>query len=386
MTRNKNTDTPPTEEGDLLPPPPPKVVISGYYGFDNLGDELILSVLTDHLLEKGAEVTVLSANPAATLRRHKVHAIHRMSVIDIVTALSQADLFISGGGGLFQDASGPLSPWYYGAMVGLARYFEVPVCFWGQGIGPLQYSATEWITRFALNCCMAISVRDEPSAQIVEHLTGQRPVVATDPVWLYDLPAPEASSNNLPEHHQMQSDKIWNIGVSLRPAAELTPERIAQLAAFLKRYIDDSTRPVQFVLIPFHPEDDPPVLAELGRELTALNAATFKIVEPHRVSDALQQCHVLFGMRFHSILLAALSDVAVYGLIYDPKVRQLLKQLGLQGSEVSQFDQLNVENIRHYFQRYPAPDLTPLRKQARANLDILDQSLENALPEMPMLR
>lgn len=40
-----------------------KVVLSGYYGYDNFGDEAILSVLISHLQQIGADITVLSHNP-----------------------------------------------------------------------------------------------------------------------------------------------------------------------------------------------------------------------------------------------------------------------------------------------------------------------------------
>ena len=39
-----------------------KVLISGYYGFKNFGDEAILSVLVTHLKEVGADITVLSSD------------------------------------------------------------------------------------------------------------------------------------------------------------------------------------------------------------------------------------------------------------------------------------------------------------------------------------
>ena len=43
------------KKGDLHP----RVLISGYYGFDNLGDELILRVLVDELKARDVKITVL---------------------------------------------------------------------------------------------------------------------------------------------------------------------------------------------------------------------------------------------------------------------------------------------------------------------------------------
>ena len=310
--------------------------------------------------------------------------------VELVHALSQAHLFVSGGGGLFQDVSGPMNSFYYGGMIALARYFEVPVCFWGQGIGPLQLPATEWITTQSLRWSELICVRDDNSAQIAEHLLSnqrngkQKIITATDPVWLVDPPAPAPETV-----HHTDGAKSWIIGISLRPSPDLTPENIDAFAVFLKRFIEDSAKPVQLLLLPFQQEEDTPVLRQLEQALLKHNAGSFSIVDHAHVVDHLQQCHILFGMRFHSIVLATLADVAVYGLVYDPKVRQLLKQLGLQGSDVSELKQLaearSVENLKQYFQRYPAPDLEPIINQAKVNLEVLDRALLDSTAELEVL-
>lgn len=348
----------------------PKVVISGYYGFDNLGDELILHVLIEQLKKRNLDIIVLSNNPAKTEQQYRVKAISRTSPIQIIQTMSQSHLFISGGGGLFQDATGPMSTVYYGGLIALARFLELPVCFLGQGLGPLNRSFSKTVTQKALSYCSMITVRDEASANLVEELIGTRPHLVMDPVWLLELPEQKRS---------FSEDAPWKVGISLRPWEALNEGRIDALAHCLAKLSAKSTRPMQFVLLPFQTEQDKPVLTLFEEKLKALGIENCQMANESQLLEVIPQCHMLFGMRFHSIILAILADVAVYGLIYDPKVEQLLEMLGLQGTQINQLESLDndgmVENIQAYFNNYPEVPLSQLRQGAYRNFEVLDALL-----------
>ncbi len=57
-----------------------RVVISGYYGFGNLGDEAVLAAMLAALRPRlpHASFVVVSADPAATTRGHRVDAVSRL--------------------------------------------------------------------------------------------------------------------------------------------------------------------------------------------------------------------------------------------------------------------------------------------------------------------
>ena len=54
-----------------------KICISGYYGFDNFGDETILKVLIDNLkqFKEKPQITVFSSNPAKTSTELEVNSV-----------------------------------------------------------------------------------------------------------------------------------------------------------------------------------------------------------------------------------------------------------------------------------------------------------------------
>jgi polysaccharide pyruvyl transferase CsaB len=347
----------------------PHVVISGYYGFGNLGDELILTVLTQQLRKRrNVRITVLSANPRYTADHYGVEAIKRTDPTSILKSFSTADLFISGGGGLFQDATGPMSVIYYGGLIMMARFFGIKTCFWSQGIGPLKRNFSQMMTKWALNACNTITVRDEASAQLVFDLTGIDAEVTSDPVWLLELPK---------QPDVRKASPTWNIGISLREWGDLTDERLKHFVDFMARLTDGSERPIKFLLFSFQPAQDDEVLQKFETGMReAGDYRQFERVPPEAIIYRMQECHLLFGMRFHSLILAILAGVPIYGLVYDPKLRSLLEHLELQGMDIPQLDKLQVGNIRTYFNNYIPPDLKALRERSAVNFQRLEELLD----------
>ena len=90
------------------------ILISGYYGFNNIGDESILRTVIDNLREKlpDIDITVLSHDPAQTSAKYGVKAARRMSLWDIFRCVLHCDLLLSGGGSLLQDATSARSILY----------------------------------------------------------------------------------------------------------------------------------------------------------------------------------------------------------------------------------------------------------------------------------
>ena len=72
-----------------------KVLISGYYGFGNFGDDAILKLLLDKL--KDCDVTVLSSHPRKAFDEYGVHTVNTFSLDDVLKEIEYCDGLISGG-------------------------------------------------------------------------------------------------------------------------------------------------------------------------------------------------------------------------------------------------------------------------------------------------
>ena len=126
-----------------------KIVISGYYGFSNAGDEAMLSSLIASLKRTSpqVEITVISGNPARTRRNHGVYAVHRFNPYAVIRAIKHCTMVISGGGSLLQNVTSSRSLYYYLAIMEIALYFHKPLMLYGQGIGPINGEAApeQWL-------------------------------------------------------------------------------------------------------------------------------------------------------------------------------------------------------------------------------------------------
>lgn len=374
-----------------LPVDAPVCVLSGYYGFNNIGDELLLSVLVEQLQARGAAPVVLSANPALTQQQHGVAAISRTNPMAVANALRQARLLISGGGGLFQDVTGLASPAYYGGVIQLAKWLGTPVAMVGQSIGPLNTPLGQRITAHAVKQCQLVALRDTPSVAWAKHYAQVAPLTMADLAWLTPAP-PTALAHAEPT-------EVWRVGVSLRPHAELTHQRIAHLAQVLCDVTAESAQAVEFVMLPFHPPEDEPILHILSSYLQemlakprpAMASVSWPTLAPTSTSNhndgepplfadahawqrplhALASCHMVVGMRFHAVLMAMRYGVPVFGLAYDPKVDALLDSVLLRGCPVGQIETLDSTKLRYYFSHYPLIPQQPQQDSVQVALNAL---------------
>lgn len=162
----------------------PRVLICGYHGYGNAGDEALLLALLRQLQQLSGPVqpVVLSPRPAETAATYGVLACPRFDGWALRRYLRQSQAFIWGGGSLLQDRTSWRSPLYYLGLMLWAQRRGLKTLAWAQGIGPLQRGWIRELARRALAGCTAISVRDAVASQWLR-AWGIPHQVAPDPVW-----------------------------------------------------------------------------------------------------------------------------------------------------------------------------------------------------------
>ena len=290
------------------------ILISGYYGFDNIGDESILRTLITSLREKipDCRLTVLSHNPASTREKYGVEAVERMSPGAILRAVRQCDMLISGGGSLLQDVTSSKSIHYYLFIIRLAKLLGKKVFIYSQGIGPIDHAFNRRATARALKKADGIVVRDERSAKLLEQigLPQERIVITADPVIRMKRPDRTVGREILARAGIKKDGRLtvgWAIREKNRDSAFV--REITECIRWLRENYD-----AESVLIPFHYEEDREVCSVIAERT---NGAAKCLSEKYLSEDMLSiigNMDVLVGVRLHSMIYAAIMGVPIIGV------------------------------------------------------------------------
>lgn len=298
-----------------------RIVLSGYFGYDNAGDEAILYSLIQELKQRHFEPIVLSGAPLKTAETYHCKAVDRMDMKQVIQAILQSDGVISGGGSLLQDQTSAKNVIYYLSVIELAYRYQKPVFFLSQGVGPIDRKWLHFSTRFVVNHCAQVSVRDQASELFLKDVIGiKQPVtLSADPVLLLDSDAwntsvPEELAVFLQKNPVYLSLRDWKHADKWREEARLLVEQL----------LAEGT-PV--LLAPLHTPTDQTFLSELYAGLED-HPDVFLPTDPltfHEHLHCIQHSELVIGMRLHALIFSATVGTPFIGISYDPKIDAFLE-------------------------------------------------------------
>lgn len=296
------------------------ILVSGYYGYHNSGDEAVLAAICADLTALGIErnrIIVFSGAPQETEQLHRVHAVSRYNPQALVSAFKHGKLLISGGGSLLQDSTGPFTVPYYLGMIKLALAFGLKVIVYSQGIGPVRNPIYQrWISK-TFQRVDGISLRDHYSVELLQNwgVNPERITLAADNV--FNTLTVDAVDNK-------NQEKTDAISVNLRPYNRWR-EDFSEWVDLIRTWILEHRWSVHFVAL--GPGDEE-LARELMREIPQLT-----LIIPDNWQEAynfLRKTEFCVSMRLHGIIFAALGGTLPIGLNYDPKIRAICEQLGIK--------------------------------------------------------
>jgi polysaccharide pyruvyl transferase CsaB len=298
-----------------------RFLLSGYYGFGNLGDDALLAIIVDQLKRRypGAEIDVLTATPEETARAYGVVGTSRADFGEVRRAIQRADVVLSGGGGLLQNVTSVRSLLYYAGIVRSAVRNKKKTMIFAQSIGPLDFWGTSIVREFCRGVGSA-TVRDERSRALLAPLLPATRVERTaDPVFL--LEPPEHPLDLAAEGLGAESDPIVVVSVRKWAHGEGTT---AALAAAVDRLAE--AHGVRTAFLPLGGPPDAEASAAVIRRCRT-SPVLLPQYELPQAAQVIARAKAVIGMRLHALIIAARLAVPFLAIPYDPKVAALCDDL-----------------------------------------------------------
>ena len=293
-----------------------KVIISGYYGFNNFGDEAVLSVLVNSLKKENVKVndiTVISKDPKNTQKKYGIKSVFYFNFFSVFFAMLKSDILFSGGGSLLQDVTSSKSLFYYLFIISLALVLGKKVIIFAQGIGPVKNDFSQKMTRFILKKCSFVTVRDEKSLKLLKDW-GISAELTADPVWSMSV------GNRYPSNI---------LGVQLRKWETLTEDKITALA----KSISKSFSKMKIFIYALQKSQDKEVCLLFEEKLKEFSPETYTQIivnkSPMEIANSFSNLDMLIAMRYHACLIGLKYKMKVLPIVYDPKVERLADEFGL---------------------------------------------------------
>ena len=353
-------------------------ILSGYYGFENSGDEAMLSSIIDELRseKRNIRLLVLTKKPAETKQKYSVDAISRSNPLTLIKAFKYSGTLISGGGNLIQDLTSFQSMLYYTGLMKYAFMRHMKVMLYANGIGPLQRKLSIRIAGSILNKTDVITVREPNSYKMLQEIGVNKPYISitADPVMGLELPSKEINEKVLSEYKIPVNGR--RAVFSVRPwkgmEGKFNPI-FAEIADYL--FEEYNLTPV---FIPLHSKKD----TKVCQDIMGMMKNNAYLVENERSAmdliSIISTSELVIGMRLHSLIYASVARIPVIGIVYDPKVRYFIELMDQEdGGLVENITADDIKNRVHkimkerdeYIGRISSR-MDGLKEQCRRNAEI----------------
>lgn len=299
------------------------IMLSGYYGFGNSGDEALLQVILHDLrvCRPDLSIVVLSGNPQETAEKHRVKAVDRMNLKEIYKTMKHTKLLLSGGGSLIQDSTSSKSLYYYLTIIAMAKKCGCKVMLYANGVGPVSSVLNRKISAKVLNQVDMITLRDPDSLDELKRMKVRKSkmMVTADPA-IGLSPCEDERTRELLQRFECEKPPLI---ISLRNWKQYDE----LISREIKRFIIEvrSRYGCKSLLLPMQPSRDGELCKQVAK---GTDAVVLEQLSTREVLGLMKHSGAVIGMRLHALIYATAVGAPTVGIVYDPKVEGYLRYLG----------------------------------------------------------
>ncbi|MBF0409260.1 MAG: polysaccharide pyruvyl transferase family protein [Candidatus Riflebacteria bacterium] len=296
-------------------------VLLGYFGFGNLGDELLWTSYVNQVrkLVPDFKWYIITREKLQIHQKMDVEAIPRRNIMEMLEAVAQAKVMVIPGGGVLQCSTSRKSLVYYAGMLLIGRILGTKIVLPAQGIGPWHNSEKNvflsnivaYLAGYIVEHADYLSVRDQVSQNFLKELNFQNlPSVTTDIVFLCE---PSIASEKPVE----SGVKTLRLGAVIRASNK---DAQAVVREVLK--VGEIFHNLEIVPIVFQPGEDEKIWIEAGLSEKMIVLETMEHAE-----EVFKTLDLIVSMRLHGCILATILGLPWVGLSHDPKIRGLADEM-----------------------------------------------------------
>lgn len=299
-----------------------KLLLAGYFGAGNLGDDAILKGFATGIDGLGFQYQVLCGSPERLMRDMGIQGISKTDFPRVKDAISQCDALVFPGGSVFQDVTSIRSVAYYSKLVQEAKKSNKKVIMLAQGIGPLNRFLGKRAAASAFSAADMITVRDPSSVSVLKTLGVKHlPRVTADMAFLLPPVDREAGETNF------GVAGMKSVGVSVRPYGKDKSKAVIRAFADLVKLLSQNNYVP--VLMPMDADEDVAIIDAIAKVHGGKVPDLRGLKTPAQFQQRVGRMEAVIAMRLHAGILATTMGIAPMMVSYDPKVTAFANVMGL---------------------------------------------------------
>lgn len=309
----------------------PRVLLCGFYGARNVGDELMLSSLLEILQDTNIDITILLSNnydaDSSVYAPYKtLHYPKRSS--DVMAIAENFDVVVWGGGALLDDVEYEYRGQYSTMTYILMSISKAMIKTGGQVI-VYGVSTNDVISnkdflsdlQLIIDKSVFFSLRDTNSLMVLK-----KSGIKIDKVKLLDDLSIFALTNKRTLKKKEKSNIVVGINLILKE------DELDESVNIVNKIVDIFNGKIKVYFIPFYDyqRHDERMYSEVLKRLKAKDGVEFEVLRrPNNIEELMQiftKCDFVFAMRYHAILTAALTNNRVAMIDYQSKHRHYVNK------------------------------------------------------------
>lgn len=292
-----------------------KILILGYFGHGNTGDDTALQLLCSELRGRKIEYSIFPNSEKSACRR----------LLGLTKALEKSSALLFCGGNLLQNETSNRSLLYYLLIIERAKRLKIPVLFAFSGIGEINGKFARQLTARALSGVDFFGARTHFDLSEISPLKIKTVALSTDIAF------------TLSSDRVKKRDEFAYIPSAKNPKLE---KKIMNIAKAL------SLRPI---VIPFFAKRDGKLCAKASRRL---DAPYLCFQDRASLLSALSACRFAVSDRLHGGIFSLVAHTPTFLNDSQEKCRALIDEIAVRAGELNiksplmTLDELCIEKIK----------------------------------------